>query len=114
MNKPIFSKKIHCMVCGKRYKSKIERGVRRYVCSNYDRGNYDECPKRMTIAEDYLINLITNRYGKLTDSEIIEKVDYIEMYDKWETEGENGYKLIIHFHDDKPITLAKNDKLWIF
>ncbi|MFO1442771.1 zinc ribbon domain-containing protein [Bacillus sp. Bva_UNVM-123] len=91
------SKKCRCKHCGKNMKFKKERLVHKYICSSYD--NYGKC-KRITIEEDFLKGLIQRRYQKeMTDQEIREVVDYIEIEDK--------LLLEIHFKDKTEPILCK-------
>lgn len=77
---PTFSKKIKCKSCSKNMKFKRERLIPKYICSSYD--NHGKC-KRTIIEEEFLKNLIQRRYQKeMTEEEIRDVVDYIEVEDK--------------------------------
>lgn len=95
---PLFSKKIKCLHCGGNFKARKDRNRRVYVCSRYD--NYGEC-KRIPIEEDFLKNTINKRYDfQLTDDEIKNKVERIEVEDK--------LLFTIYLKDDDPIVFGKN------
>ncbi len=98
----LFSKKIKCKHCGGNFKSKKERGKRKYICSRYD--NYGEC-RRVIIEEDFLIGVINKRYGKeLSEKEIKSKVDYIEVEDK--------LLFTIYLTDMEPIVFSRHNIIY--
>lgn len=70
--KSLFYKLIKCNNCQSNFKSKNERGIIRYVCSNYD--NKKGCPERITIEEERLVKLINRRYGREMANEEIREV----------------------------------------
>ena len=70
--KSLFYKKIKCGLCGANFKSKRDRCIMKYLCSNYE--NYGKC-ERILIHEDRLVKLVNKRYQKeLTKEEIREVV----------------------------------------
>ena len=93
----LFSKKIYCFHCEKRFKAKRERNKQKYLCSKYD--NTGECV-RIPIEEDFLKDLIFRRYGEISESEMRDIVDHIVIRDK--------LLLEIHFKNDKPIIMSEN------
>lgn len=91
----LFSRKIICLNCDGRFKGKLERGNRVYLCSNYD--NYGNC-KREVLHESLLIELLVRRYGKnfeVAKDNIQNTVIDIEVEHKW--------KFKINLKNDKPI-----------
>jgi hypothetical protein len=96
---PALSKMIKCKHCNKNMKFKRERLIPKYICSSYD--NYGKCV-RTIIEEDFLISLIRRRYQKdLSEEEIREVVNYIEVEDK--------LLLEIHFKDGTDPILCKGN-----
>jgi len=94
----LFSGKIKCKHCGSNYIGRKYRKRRVYICSR--RHNYNECV-RIPIEEEFLRGLIERHFQrKMTDTEIREIVDYIEVEDKLLFE--------IHFHNSNPIIFSKN------
>lgn len=95
-----FKSKIRCRHCGKNYRSLSEKGVKKFICGGYH--NKNGCSKRVVIKEDFIRDLINRRYdGNLTNEELIEILDYVEIEDKFLME--------IHFTDrSKPILLKGN------
>lgn len=57
----LFSKKIICKNCGRKFKGKKERKKRVYICSGYD--NYGACT-RIPIKEELLVELLKRRYSE--------------------------------------------------
>jgi hypothetical protein len=112
---PLFSGLIRCPYCKGNYKAKKEKGKQKYICSTYD--NYGQC-RRIAIEEEFLLELLERRYGKLTEDEIMDIVDYVEVFDKkvirkrneltGKIERENVYMLTIHLKNDQPIVLSGN------
>ena len=99
MNKSLFYKKIVCIHCGGHFKSKKERGVRKYICSNYD--NYGKCV-RIPIKEESLLNVLKNRYENESDTKQL-----ISIVEKIIVEDETLYE--IHFNNsDVPIIFSRN------
>lgn len=98
----LFSKKIQCTKCGKKFKSKKERNVRKYVCSTYD--NYKKC-ERSIIKEDFILELLERRFGKLSHEELSEKVIKVKVHDKKKIENEDAFHLEIELKNDDPIIL---------
>lgn len=70
--KSLFNKKIKCGNCGGNFKLKKERGVNKYVCSNYDNGK--DCAKRIVMEEDRIVQLVTQRYRRRLSEEEIREV----------------------------------------
>jgi Recombinase zinc beta ribbon domain len=107
---PLFTGLIKCHYCGSAYKSKKEKGVRKYVCSSYDNGR--GCKSRLPVEEDFLLELIEGRYEKtLAKEELQHMIDYIEVIDRKisKTTKKPVYKLNIFFKNgDKPIILEEN------
>ncbi|GIN23142.1 zinc ribbon domain-containing protein [Siminovitchia fordii] len=99
INKPLFSRKVKCKMCGKNMKGKLEKGVRKYVCSSYD--NYSLC-QRTLIEEKSLRELIEKRHRReMSNEEISEIVDKIIVEDK--------HLFEIHLkNSDKPIIFGRN------
>lgn len=98
--KSLFSGKIICCHCSKKFKAKKERSKSKYVCSSYD--NKGECI-RNSVEEDYLIELIGRRLISPITREVVEKyVDYIQI------ESADPYLLEIHFYDQDSILFSKN------
>lgn len=94
----LFSKKIKCKHCGSNYIGRKYRNRRVYICSK--KHNYGECV-RVPIDEEFLKGLIERHFQReMTDEEIREEVDYIEIEDKLLFE--------IHFHNSDPIIFSKN------
>lgn len=78
----------------------MERGTRKFICGGYN--NKNGCTERIVIHEDFILELITNRFNReLSDGELEEIIEYIEIEDKRLME--------IHFSDNsKPILLKGN------
>lgn len=93
-----FSKLCKCKFCGKNMKYKNERDIGKYICSTYDNYGKNYC-KRTHVSEDFLKSLIFRRFQReLSDQEIREIVDYVEV--------EDSLLLEIHFKNgDEPILL---------
>lgn len=112
---PLFSGLIRCPYCKGNYRAKKEKGKQKYICSTYH--NYGTC-KRIAVEEEFLLELLERRYGKLTENKIVGIVDYVEVFDKkvirkrneltGKIERQNVYILIIHLKNDKPIILKEN------
>lgn len=108
-----FSSKVKCGLCGSTMKIKKEKNRINLICSNYSKDS-SSC-KRIPVDQYYLIFLVRNRYGDISEEEIRSRVDYVEVFGKEKTKQGDVYKLTIHFHDDEPIILSgKNDTLWVF
>lgn len=89
---------IKCENCGRNFKAKKERGIRKYVCSSYD--NYGEC-QRTVIDQSFIIELLKRRYGEgfeFSKSNIKQTVESIIVKDK--------YEFTINLYNDKPIILT--------
>lgn len=99
MNKSLFYKKIVCIHCGGNFKLKRERGVRKYVCSNYD--NHGKCI-RIPIKEETLLSALKNRYREVDDEKrLADNVEKITVEDEMFFE--------IHFkNSDDPIIFSRN------
>jgi hypothetical protein len=80
-----YSGLIVCRKCGKNFKSKVERGVQKYICAGYDRYGKEYC-ERERIKEDYLDELIELHFKeKLNNSTLRNCVRIIEIFEnnKW-------------------------------
>lgn len=95
----IFSGKIKCLHCQGNFKRRKNRNKYAWICSRRENG-YTKCP-RVQIDEDFLISCLTRRYGKeLSEKDIVEKVDKIEVEDK--------LLFTIYLNDQAPIIYGKN------
>lgn len=94
-----FSGLIKCGLCGGNYKTKLERGVRKYICSRYD--NRREC-KRIVIKHDDLLYNIHQHYrlDNIPKSEYISRVERIIVTDK---------RLTIHYNDGTNSTIIEDE-----
>lgn len=93
----LFSGKIVCAKCGKKYKAKLARGKRIYVCSTYD--NKGEC-ERNKLDEEDVMNLIELRFGYVLDEEEVNH--HIIKVDSYED------KTIVYVKNQKPIILTNS------
>lgn len=96
------------------YKKKTEKNIPKYICTNYSQNT---CVHRYAIEESFLVELIEKRMGKsLTEDEIREVVDYIEVHSKRTAKDKEGknvklYKLNIHFTNDQLPIIIRDDYL---
>jgi hypothetical protein len=94
----LFKKKVICVHCGGFFKRRKERNKYKMICSRVD--NYGDC-KRVVIEEDFLISTLEKRFGReLTDVEIVEVVEKIEIEDK--------LLFKIYLKDQEPIIYGRN------
>lgn len=93
-----FSGLIKCGLCEGNFKTKLERKIRKYVCSRYD--NSRTC-KRIIIKHDDLISHIREHYkfGGVSEEEFISRVERIIVTDT---------RLTIHYSDGTNSTIIED------
>lgn len=95
----IFTKKIKCLHCEGNFKRRKNRSRYVWICSRRE-NRYTNCP-RVELDEGFLISALEKRYQrKLSNEEIVGKVERIEVEDK--------LLFTIYLNDDEPIIYGKN------
>lgn len=98
----LFSKKIICLRCKKRYKYKLEYGKPHYICAGYSNFGKQYC-ERQGISQIELVFLIEKHMDiQKIKKEDISIRDYVDRIEK------DGEEFVIYYTDETETIVSNN------